>query len=491
MLLLLRPHRYHFRRFLRLGHRQARSSDTDTTSPPPPEFGSSSQQEPQQQQQFDLYPHYVCATRDVEQSNFRVRCGDVLLVPENTTDLFIPAKNPLTFEIGRVPQDAVTDAIGESLIYDAWQCIDRDEAVNLLSRSEIEAGTFILRPTSGGASIALTVRTNAQSNVAHYKIALNASRQYCLNPSHPFDRLIDLISYYIANPGYLQCTNLKPYFSLSTTNDAVIKVGGLAVFTTKVIGTGDFANVYCGSWHAEEAAVKCFNLLTPVEMLYRELQFSKSLDPSICVRVFDIFCHTMPMMGTSIIMAMELMDCGSLKHFLTTSEAKTMPLSNLMQIVRKIADGMAYLEKRGIAHTNLKDTNVLLHSDGSIKLADVGTRGVLSLANEISPETFAFDCWSAPELESYPRKFTLKSDVWAFGILGYVVLTRGAEPYNGQEKSAIARSLPLGARPVRPADLGEVVYNKLRTCWESNPEDRPSFHDIVEWMNGLDGLYAN
>lgn len=45
---------------------------------------------------------------------------------------------------------------------------------------------------------------------------------------------------------------------------------------------------------------------------------------------------------------------------------------------------MDYLEGKEIVHTNLKDANVLLHSDGSVKLADIGIRGILAPVNEVS-----------------------------------------------------------------------------------------------------------
>lgn len=47
-------------------------------------------------------------------------------------------------------------------------------------------------------------------------------------------------------------------------------------------------------------------------------------------------------------------------------------------------------------------------------------------------EWFPFDYWSAPELAEDPKAFTHKSDIWAFGILGFVIFNRGEEPYKSQ-----------------------------------------------------------
>ncbi|KAL5965589.1 hypothetical protein TSMEX_006687, partial [Taenia solium] len=123
--------------------------------------------------QSDRHSLYVCAIRDFEQPSFSVRCGDIILDPKNVTDQYGSAKNPLTHEFGFVCNDVATDAVVKSLMVDAWQCVGRDKAANLLSRSEVEPGMFILRPTADGESIGLTVRTDAQAIMAHWQNRAN------------------------------------------------------------------------------------------------------------------------------------------------------------------------------------------------------------------------------------------------------------------------------------------------------------------------------
>ena len=48
--------------------------------------------------------------------------------------------------------------------------------------------------------------------------------------------------------------------------------------------------------------------------------------------------------------------------------------------------------------------------------------------------------WTAPEAANYNR-FTIKSDVWSFGILLTEIVTYGRIPYPGKEKSAMVTTI--------------------------------------------------
>ena len=73
---------------------------------------------------------------------------------------------------------------------------------------------------------------------------------------------------------------------------------------------------------------------------------------------------------TKIYIFLEYADCGSLRHFYQKQGALSeIQTSNCL---RHILEGLQYLHSLGIAHRDVKGANVLLCSDGSMKLADFG-----------------------------------------------------------------------------------------------------------------------
>ena len=92
---------------------------------------------------------------------------------------------------------------------------------------------------------------------------------------------------------------------------------------------------------------------------------------------------------------------------------------------------MAHLERKGLIHRDLAARNVLIGENLITKVADFGLARVI-VDNEYSAHQGArFPVkWTAPEAISF-GKFTVKSDVWSFGILLMENFTYGQVPYPG------------------------------------------------------------
>ena len=108
--------------------------------------------------------------------------------------------------------------------------------------------------------------------------------------------------------------------------------------------------------------------------------------------------------------------------------------------------------------------------------------------------------WLSPEvLET--RLFTSYSDVWAFGILKWEMLTRClAVPYgniNGWNGTSIFTFLDdndifisdlmiylkEGNRLQKPRHCDEKLYQTMMQCWAPDKRDRPRFTDLVKFFD--------
>ena len=98
----------------------------------------------------------------------------------------------------------------------------------------------------------------------------------------------------------------------------------------------------------------------------------------------------------------------------------------------QVASGMGHLERKGLIHRDLAARNVLIGENLLAKVADFGLARVI-VDNEYSAHQGArFPVkWTAPEAISF-GKFTVKSDVWSFGILLMELFTYGQVPYPGK-----------------------------------------------------------
>ena len=99
---------------------------------------------------------------------------------------------------------------------------------------------------------------------------------------------------------------------------------------------------------------------------------------------------------------------GSLLEYLR-GDGPSLKLSQLFDMGAQVAAGMAYLEGNNYFHRDLAARNILLSENFICKVK------VVSMAHEAYTRAKLLIKWTAPETAMY-RRFTIKSDVWSFGI---------------------------------------------------------------------------
>ncbi|XP_064408285.1 tyrosine-protein kinase Lck isoform X8 [Latimeria chalumnae] len=302
----------------------------------------------------------------------------------------------------------------------------KDAERQLLAPGNMQ-GSFLVRESeTTKGSFSLSVRDLDQSQgevVKHYKIRNMDNGGFYISPRITFKSLTDLVHHY----------------------------QGFYNGHTKVA----IKNLKQGS-------------MSPSAFL-AEANMMKNLQHAKLVRLYAVVTEE------PIYIVTEYMEKGSLVDFLKTSEGSRQTTTTLIDMSAQIAEGMAFIEHKNYIHRDLRAANILVSESLSCKIADFGLARLIEDNEYTAREGAKFPIkWTAPEAINYGT-FTIKSDVWSFGILLTEIITYGRIPYPGMSNPEVIQNLERGYRMPQPDNCPEELYEVMMRCWREKPEERPTF----------------
>lgn len=180
-----------------------------------------------------------------------------------------------------------------------------------------------------------------------------------------------------------------------------------------------------------------------------------------------------------VIVLMELVDGQSLDQLMD------MPILEKIRVFRDVADAMAHMNDKGYVHADMKPTNILVTSEGHVKVIDLGQAHPIGKPKERIQGTPGF---MAPE-QAEVEKLTEHTDVYNFGATMYWMLTGKEIQTAGPGSRGGKATIPTPANRFNseiPPELGEVV----NLCLEPNPHGRwKNMHAVVRQLDKIrDGM---
>ncbi|XP_046549582.1 tyrosine-protein kinase SRK2-like [Haliotis rubra] len=375
---------------------------------------------------------------------------------------------------------------GESWWFDAG----RHDAEALLLKKEVVLGSFLIRPSAGPDSYALSVRLqhgNAESPfVKHYKIQTATNGQVYIGIRKMFSSIHALVAHHRGREDGLACRLTEPCPRMApVVHLRNMEVDRSHIDMTVKLGSGYFGEVWKGTLNGKrDIAVK---KLKPgrmtVDEFMTEARIMNQLRHIRLVQLLAVCTDCEP-----VLLVTEYMSNGSLLDFLRKTDRPKLEHSMMIHMCRQIAEGMAFLESHNFIHRDLRAGNILVGEHYDVKVADFGlARIVDDGVDYLSKGSRVPIKWTAPEGIVY-RKFSIKSDVWSFGVLMFEVATSGKDPYAGMKPPEVLEQTVKGYRLPKPQEhwLPEQIdpyYEIMQQCWKEDPASRPSFshlHSVFE-----------
>ncbi|RUS73427.1 hypothetical protein EGW08_018815 [Elysia chlorotica] len=410
--------------------------------------------------------------------------GDLLEVEESVlaeSNDWWYATHLSTKKNGFIPGNYVTVDDSTPQSQEWWFNVDRHEADKVLLLPGNTSGTFLVRDGKEGAHQALSVLTIDKASqepcVRHYRIKRLDSSDACyITPSKQFSDLISLVEHYRSSDATglcciltVPCPRIRPpvlWRELEVKRDAVR--------LTAKLGQGCFGEVWKGKFRkVVDVAVKTLKQGTmSSEAFLEEAKIMHKLTHHRLVQV-EICSHN-------------FICCNICYYCSFNSIGYVLPIFAVLYPYFQIAEGMCYLESQNNIHRDLRAANILVGEHYDVKIADFGLARIVEDEIYGGTQNTKFPIkWTAPEAANM-HIFSIKSDVWSFGVLMYEIITLGRTPYPGMSGQEVIRMIEKGGRmdkPRGPPEVPNEYYDMMLKCWNQKPEDRPTFDFIYHFFS--------
>ncbi|KAM9956291.1 hypothetical protein ACTFIR_003003 [Dictyostelium discoideum] len=247
---------------------------------------------------------------------------------------------------------------------------------------------------------------------------------------------------------------------------------------------GSFAKVYKGSYYGNPVCVKVIKKDTLIDkeswvFLKREIGILKNLlnqGHKNIIRFIGIGEK-----DSLLFLVTELINGGDLGNILLDHKFH-IPWSLRVKIAKDIAEGMEYLHSKQIMHRDLKSNNLLLGRNWTIKICDFGFAKEITIQNPLSMTICGTDEFMSPEV-ILGIQYSYSADIYSFGMVLLELITR-----NKLDERLPQNNFDIDYEELQnkiPSECPREFLELSMKCCNYDPNDRPSFTDIVQTLDQL------
>ena len=216
-----------------------------------------------------------------------------------------------------------------------------------------------------------------------------------------------------------------------------------------------------------------------VSKFKREAQAAGRLNHPNIVQCYDVGSD-----GGLHYYSMEFIENGSVEDMVRKNGKVDPELA--LAIMLDAAKGLEYAEKKRLVHRDIKPDNLMVNSEGVVKIADLGLARDADRTHE-DEGIFGTPHFISPE-QAQGQRVDTRSDIYSLGASVYYILA-GETPFSGENvREIVQRQINEDPEPIRrlnkdvPTGLAQLVSEMMA----KDPENRPkSARDLVESLESL------
>lgn len=209
----------------------------------------------------------------------------------------------------------------------------------------------------------------------------------------------------------------------------------------------------------------------------REVDSMSSIRHKNVVELYDFFSD-----DDNYYMVMEYCRGGNLYDYIV--KKRRLKEKDAAYLYYQILNAVEYCHQLGVAHRDLKLTNIMLNPYPCIKITDFGICGFAS--NKFDNYTFrGSPCYSAPEQFTGLPYDGAKSDLWSLGVILYEMVT-GEHPWNTENIITTLHQIKHSEFNV-PSYVSEPCADIICGMIKKNPKNRMTIAEALQspWMHLL------
>ncbi|XP_054222082.1 myosin-IIIa isoform X8 [Homo sapiens] len=268
---------------------------------------------------------------------------------------------------------------------------------------------------------------------------------------------------------------------------------------TETIGKGTYGKVFkvLNKKNGQKAAVKILDPIHDIdEEIEAEYNILKALsDHPNVVRFYGIYFKKDKVNGDKLWLVLELCSGGSVtdlvKGFLKRGERMSEPL--IAYILHEALMGLQHLHNNKTIHRDVKGNNILLTTEGGVKLVDFGVSAQLTSTRHRRNTSVGTPFWMAPEViaceQQLDTTYDARCDTWSLGITA-IELGDGDPPLADLHPMRALFKIPRNPPPkLRQPELWSAEFNDFISKHERIHTKKGNFNrPLISNLKDVDDL---